>query len=257
MNENIFIRPTTLADREAIEHLCVGSPWTMQHFSLSELGTILSQRPGVARCDSLTQRVQSFLIATSLVPPCVWLGGFGITWQDHNEAESICHELLLAWLPLCKSHGATTAYYSGYDVDNDWMRPMLQLEGFVETALLRSYDKVDFSYPTQGNDAITIRDMVPSQDIPALVAIEKAAFAPLWQHDQREFFELAAEYEFFVVAVNNEGRVVGYQFSTVDSGIGYLVRIAVDPAEHSQGIGSRLMIAAVKFFERQQVMRIL
>jgi len=58
-----------------------------------------------------------------------------------------------------------------------------------------------------------------------------------------------------VVAVQ-AGRVIGYQFNTVDGGMGFLVRIAVHPSLNSQGIGARLMAEAVQFFQRERVWKI-
>jgi ribosomal-protein-alanine N-acetyltransferase len=51
--------------------------------------------------------------------------------------------------------------------------------------------------------------------------------------------------------------VVGYQFNSVDSEYGYLIRIAVHPSYSGYGIGARLMAEAVRFFARERVTRIM
>ena len=61
---------------------------------------------------------------------------------------------------------------------------------------------------------------------------------------------------YFVVATLND-KVVGYQFNALDSNLGYLVRIAVHPSVNGQGIGARLMAEAVRFFQQEQVSRIM
>jgi len=59
-----------------------------------------------------------------------------------------------------------------------------------------------------------------------------------------------------VVAELN-GQVIGYQFNALDGEYGYLVRIAVHPSINSKGVGARLMAEAIRFFEREHVLRIM
>ena len=47
---------------------------------------------------------------------------------------------------------------------------------------------------------------------------------------------------------------MGYQYNTVDGGIGYLVRIAVHPTCRGQGVGTRLMAEAVRYFRAHHVL---
>jgi ribosomal-protein-alanine N-acetyltransferase len=59
----------------------------------------------------------------------------------------------------------------------------------------------------------------------------------------------------FVVA-EKEGRTVGYQFSYIEDGEGYVARVAVHPRSQSQHIGSRLLVEAISFFQMQGVRNI-
>ena len=52
-------------------------------------------------------------------------------------------------------------------------------------------------------------------------------------------------------------KVVGYQFNALEDEFGYLVRIAVHPSVNGQGVGVRLMSAAITFFQQAHVLRIM
>jgi len=95
-----------------------------------------------------------------------------------------------------------------------------------------------------------------SSDIAALLAIEELCFEDLWRYDSTTFSDIAATHPYFVVAELNR-QVVGYQFNAVDDESGYLVRIGVHPSVNRQGIGTRLMAEAIRFFQQQQVTRIM
>ena len=142
---------------------------------------------------------------------------------------------------------------------------MAPASGFHPYRLLYSYDKFDFTLPTPGNLQVTVRPVnIPkgwqssadTGDMAALLAIEEACFEDLWRYDDSAFRDIAATHPYFVVAELN-GRVVGYQFNTVDGEYGYLIRIAVHPAFSGKGIGARLMADAIRFFQSEHVSRIM
>src|SRR5581483_669738 len=145
--------------------------------------------------------------------------------------------------------------------ENDWLRSSLLLKGFLPHRRLYAYDKYDYAIPTPGNQEVTIRslhigDSLEDGDLPALQVLEEACFEPLWRYDSVAFSDIAATHPYFVVAELN-GRVVGYQFNTLEGDAGYLIRIAVHPSVNGQGIGARLMAEAMRFFKQANVSRIM
>jgi [ribosomal protein S18]-alanine N-acetyltransferase len=250
------IRLLDSGDVVAVERIYHGSEWVSAHFVPAELPRLLATQPAVGAFDRTGTQLLAFLLATSLIPPCAWMGGFGVAWSEHRQSRDLLDALLPRWRDLVCSRGATRIYYSGFDPDNDWLRAPLLAYGFRPIMLLRSYDKFDYLCPGQGNQDVLIRDFAPD-DLPALLDIENAAFEPLWRHDAAEFLDIAAEYPFFVVAVTTEGEVAGYQFSSCDGGLGYLVRIAVHPHYQGQGVATRLMAESMRYFAAQHVHRIL
>jgi [ribosomal protein S18]-alanine N-acetyltransferase len=156
--------------------------------------------------------------------------------------------------PLIK-RGVRYLYYSGNDMQNDWLRDVLLVRGFALHRLLYAYDKYDYNIPAAGNPGVQLRS-VEKRDIPALLAIEEACFEDFWRYDALSFEEIAATHPYFVVAELN-GKVVGYQFNALEDEQGYLVRIAVHPSVSGQGVGIRLMSEAIAFFQQERVLRIM
>ncbi len=234
----------------------MGSAWTSVHFTQAELPRLLLTRPALGLVDD-SDALRGFMVATSLVPPAVWLGGFGVPWAERAHVTAICDALLPPWMAMAAARGARTIYYTGHDPDNDLLHDHLLARGFHLHEQLRSYDKVGTVSVATGNQAVRVRPFDPARDLAGVLAIEAGAFASPWQHDATEFTEMAADYPYFVVAESADGSIAGYQCNTVDAEYGFLVRIAVRPDLHGQGIGTRLMDEALRYFARQGVLRIL
>jgi ribosomal-protein-alanine N-acetyltransferase len=262
-NSTAGIRPLGRTDLDAVRHLLDTSEFTYTRIGPDEMPRVLATRPAVgafstppgplARITGGT--LQAILLLSTLVPPCAWIGAFGVTWA----ASSAYAEYLDALLPeierLATARGARTLYYSGNDLDSDWLRAPLEARGFRLFTLLRAYDKDGYAIPSWGDTTLRVRPFARA-DTPGVLAVEDAAFAPLWRYDADGFAEVDDTYPYFVVAEDDQG-IAGYQFSIVDRRTGFLVRIAVHPRAEGRGVGTRLMAEATYYFERQRAQRIL
>jgi ribosomal-protein-alanine N-acetyltransferase len=255
VTQTFSVRQLTGADAPAIARISRSSPWAATHYTPEEIPRLVATRPCVGRFDERGGMV-AFLLATSVVPPSAWLGGFGVPWQERNAVAEHLDALLPVWESLLAQRGAHTVYYAGNDQENDLLYTILLEHGFRVHSFLRAYDKFGTASPVQGNQQVMVRPFTEN-DLPGVLAIEEAAFEPLWRHDATEFREIATEYPYFVVAELPDGSIGGYQCNTVDDDTGFLVRIAVRPDLHGQGIGARLMAEAMAFFTRMRVARVL
>jgi [ribosomal protein S18]-alanine N-acetyltransferase len=253
MLKSVQMRPLTNDDLPLVLRLLNTSEYIYQRFTLEELPMLLKYYPtvGMFSGDSL----RGFLLTQTVNGPTAWIGGFGVSWTESRLYISIL-EMLLEQLttPLIK-RGVRYLYYSGNDMQNDWLRDVLLVRGFALHRLLYAYDKYDYKIPATGNPDVQLRS-VEKRDIPALLAIEEACFEDFWRYDALSFEEIAATHPYFVVAELN-GKVVGYQFNALEDEQGYLVRIAVHPSVSGQGVGIRLMSEAIAFFQQARVLRIM
>ena len=252
------IKPLQVTDTHMIERLIRTSEYVYQRFTLTELPLLLKRYPAAGIFHETT--LYGFLLSQTFNLPCAWIGGFGVSWTESKNYSTILSHLLEHVSEQLVAKGVRYLHYSGNDIEQDWLRKLLLARRFTPYRQLYSYDKYDFSIPTEGNQQVHIRPVLATQngpnDISDLLTIEAACFEDLWRNDSVTFRDIADTHPYFVVAELN-GKVVGYQFNTQDDDQGYLVRIAVHPSFSGQGIGARLMAEAVRFFQHARVSRIM
>jgi len=253
MASSQHIRLLTIADIAAVTRLLSTSEYIYQRFTFEELPMLLKKYPAVGLFHGSS--LQSFLISQTVSAPSAWIGGYGVSWTESRSYITILDTLLAQLTPHLIKRGARHVYYSGNDLDNDWLRNILLARDFKLHRLLYAYDKVDFNIPSAGNRLVKVRP-VEFADVPALLAIEDACFEDFWRYDAFSFEDIMATHPYFVVA-EWQGRVIGYQFNALDDEFGYLVRIAVHPSASGKGIGVRLMSEAITFFKQANVLRIM
>ncbi len=248
-----YTRLLTIDDIAPVTRLLSSSEYIYQRFTLEELPMLLKKYPALGIFHGNT--LQSFLISQTVSAPSAWIGGFGVSWTESRSYITLLDTLIAQLTPHLIKRGARHLYYSGNDLDNDWLRNILLARDFKLHRLLYAYDKVDFIIPSPGNQQVLVRP-AESRDIPALLAIEQACFEDFWRYDAFSFEDIMATHPYFGV-VEWQGKVVGYQFNALDAEFGYLVRIAVHPSASGKAIGVRLMSEAITFFKRSNVLRIM
>jgi [ribosomal protein S18]-alanine N-acetyltransferase len=247
------VRLLTSGDLSLITHLLSTSEYIYQRFTLEELKHILRSYPSVGLFHGT--HLRSFLLSQTVNPPSAWIGGFGVSWTESRSYLRYLDLQLEKLTELLGERGASFLYYSGNDLQNDWLREPLLARGFTPFRQLYAYDKFDYGIPTEGNQDVHLR-RAELRDIPTLLALEELCFEQLWRYDAASFADILRTHPYFVVA-ELDGRVVGYQFNALDGEYGYLVRIAVHPDINSHGIGARLMAEAVRFFQSAHSARIM
>ncbi len=247
------VRLLTSNDLPLVQRLLNTSEFIYQRFTLEELPMLLKHYPAAGMFNDDT--MSAFLLSQTVNPPSAWIGGFGVSWTESREYITLLEILLEQLEKRFIRRGVRYLYYSGNDMQNDWLRDILLAREFILYRLLYSYDKYDYNVPATGNPDVKLRPF-EKHDIPALLAIEDACFEDFWRYDAISFEDIAATHPYFVVAELN-GKVVGYQFNALEDEYGYLVRIAVHPSASGQGVGARLMSEAIAFFQQARVLRIM
>jgi [ribosomal protein S18]-alanine N-acetyltransferase len=247
------VRLLTSDDLSLVLRLLNTSEFIYQRFTLEELPMLLKHYPAVGMFNG--DSIRGFLLSQTVNPPAAWIGGFGVSWTESSEYTSMLDMLLEQLATHLIKRGVRYLYYSGNDMQNDWLRDVLLVRSFALYRLLYAYDKYDYSVPSTGNPNVKLRP-VEKRDLPALLAIEEACLEDFWRYDTLSFEDIATTHPYFVVA-ELKGKVIGYQFNALEDEFGYLVRIAVHPSANGQGIGVRLMSEAITFFQQARILRIM
>lgn len=95
-------------------------------------------------------------------------------------------------------------------------------------------------------------------DVDAVLRVDTAAFPPLWQLDRHGLDGAlgATPSVRYRVALDRDGRIVGYAITGRAGRRGYLQRLAVDPADQGSGIGRYLVLDGLAWCRRWRVRRV-
>src|SRR6516165_5430448 len=152
MLKSVQVRPLTSDDLPLVLRLLNTSEYIYQRFTLEELPMLLSHYPAVGMFSGDSMR--GFLLSQTVNPPSAWIGGFGVSWTESRLHTSILDMLLEPLATHLMKRNVQYLYYTGNDLQNDWLRDVLLVRGFALHRLLYAYDKYDYNVPAAGNPAV-------------------------------------------------------------------------------------------------------
>ena len=133
-----------------------------------------------------------------------------------------------------------------------WPLHWLERLGFRPVSNVISYRKEGLSVPAYTPPAgLEIRPLL-MEDIPALAAMEEAAFEPRWRHSGDDLF-LAWRYSLSFTVALLDGEPVAFQLSTGGEGNAHLSRMTVHPNRQGLGIGAALLADTMKGYRLQNI----
>jgi len=132
--------------------------------------------------------------------------------------------------------------------------------GFVEHDRLRvlSHAMGEFDPPRRRSDPTVRLRRARHADRQMVLEVDRRAFSAFWRLDAEGLDEAlgATPKSRFRVATSN-GRVVGYAVTGRAGSQGFLQRLATDPDHAGAGIGSELVLDALRWAARRNVRRVL
>ncbi|GAB4460964.1 MAG: hypothetical protein Kow0070_17850 [Anaerolineales bacterium] len=134
--------------------------------------------------------------------------------------------------------GATVAAI----VQHSWFQKVLEWHGFESRQSIVMLEWTGFaSQPWAGGEAagVRIRRMTEA-DLPAVTAVDEAAFGLLW-HNSQETLRRALEQSLFAMTAETDEGIIGYQITTGAGTRAHLARLAVHPAMQGRGVGRALL----------------
>ena len=155
----------------------------------------------------------------------------------------------LALPPILDSLRRRGTHNLGWMDYGRWARPHLQARGFRKLTDVITLSKLDRTLPgTNGTNAYT--RPTSDADIPAVVAVDRAAFPPHWWYSEFTLVRRTSESSHFAVAEQAGGQVIGYAEGDLRLPVAHINRIAVHPAHQGHGVGALLLRDALRTFWR-------
>lgn len=242
---SITVREATTADRPLVMQLARRAARVHSRLEIGDTGDRLDGRPFLLA--TAGGRLLGFILCTLYHSRCALLRGVGLV--DDWSVGACLETLLPPTLDRLRSQEVTSLVYIGND---RWLtEPLLRDWDFSIQNSVVTYTKNDLSIPMRGNQQVHVRFAYPG-DFPALVALDEAAFDPLWRNASQTFAHALENLPYFVVA-ELAGQTVGYLFSSRQGDRGHLMRVAVHPDYQGHGIGARLLAEAIEFFRAEKV----
>jgi ribosomal-protein-alanine N-acetyltransferase len=242
---SITVREATMADRPSVMQLARRAARVHSRLEIGDTGDWLDGYPFLLA--KAGARLLGFILCTLYHSRWALLRGVGLV--DGWPMRAYLGTLLPPTLGRLRSQEVTSLVYIGND---QWLtEPLLRDWDFSIQNSVVTYTKRDLSIPTRGNQQVHVRPAHPG-DFPALVALDEAAFDPLWRYVSQTFAHALESLPYFVVA-ELAGQTIGYLFSSRQGDRGHLIRVAVHPDYQGLGVGARLLTEAIEFFRTEGV----
>ncbi len=229
---NLSIRPLVPADVTRVQALVRSEEHAHRHADWWPLEHYLALGP------SLVAEEQGRLVGAFACPPdpppAAWIRAMAIA--DGRPVRRVATALIEAGLDALRASGATDLIAMHVE---PWLHNLLPDFGLRPITRVVTWRASSLEVPSRGNDAVTVRPARPG-DMPALTAIDTAAFAAPWRLSQPTLERMLQVNSIFTIA-ELDGVPAGFQFSSLYGDYGHLVRVAVRPDLHSHGIATRLI----------------
>ncbi len=181
----------------------------------------------------------------------------GSTWirmvaiHDEGDPDQL---LQVLWPPLRDQLKTQGVCEIGVLVLRPWLGPHVERLGFIYRENIVTLKRFggDILHPLRSDLTIRHGDM---REMDNVLTVDHAAFAPLWQMSKAATRQAIRSASSFTVAALN-GRMVGYQISTMYRDGAHLARLATIPLMQGSGIGGALMTELIGGFARRGIQHI-
>jgi ribosomal protein S18 acetylase RimI-like enzyme len=192
-----------------------------------------------------SERVVACLAVGADPLPTAWVR---VAVVDSVAAFSKCEAM---WATVLEELDPAIEEIAWFVTDN-WPLHWLDRLGLEQSSTVLSYRKDDLTLaPYTAPPGLDIRPALV-EELPALAAIEAAAFEPRWRHSAPSLYLAWRQSISFDVAVL-DGQPVGFQFSTGGGGGAHLARMTISPERQGQGVGAALLARALEGYGQRKL----
>jgi ribosomal protein S18 acetylase RimI-like enzyme len=182
-------------------------------------------------------------------PPASWVRLAAL--RDTAKQFAVLRDLMEAALAAISGEAISEIALLGNDAKLESWLPTLGFRIVNEVITFVHNDLQAAAPPATSGSPVSVR-RVRLDDLPRLVAIEEAAFDPIWRHS-REGLALGWQHALSFHVAELGDAIAGFQYSARSDRprAAHLVRLTVDPSFQRQGVGSTLLAAALaSYFEQ-------
>ena len=192
-------------------------------------------------------RLQGIIATSAPLNNTCWLRIACIS--DQADAQQVMTTLWESLLPELRMLGVHTVALL---VIRNWITSYVTPLGFHFTEEIITFRRPQLPIPLDTPPAgLTIRLTQP-EDLEAILNVDHSAFAAPWQMEREELRQ-AERISASCSVAELDGKIVGYELSTLYFDGAHLARLAVSPEAQGKGVARSLLIDLLRRFERRGV----
>ena len=250
------------SDARAITTLLQNAPYSHihadWHYPADWLGSsgfvVMDDMPNESDSNSLNKhffgeekRLLACLAVEPDPPPAAWVRVAAVS-ESVNGQEALSQLFELIMIYLKKSAISEVGWLLVESWPNSWIRDL----GFDKVDTVETFMKDGTETPQiQSKKGLTFR-AVTANDLGRLEEIEREVYQPLWRNSVAGL-ALARRHAFIFDVVEIQGKIVGFQYSTLMHKKAHLSRITIDTEVQGQGIGTALLDRAFEGYRQRGV----
>lgn len=245
-SEPLAVRTAAPVDRAGVATLLATSWRRHGNEALEDQAALLAN--GLSQVATVGDTVVGFLGLAARqptgTPPQTWVDVAMMAVEDERSADQMLKSLLAPAIAGFRQGQATGLVCL---TAAEWLREALARAGFAEVDQVISYVHAGRTVPPAGGTAAELRPATTG-DADTLLALNAAAFAPLWRYEDATVLSWLMTAEHPVLAFLHE-RPIGFALTTaaVANGYAHLTRVATHPSVQGQGIGRQLVADALRY----------
>lgn len=246
---SVNISPLLRHYHYAVLHYVRRAPRSHQHLDWEPLAQWLHDPQNIGAMAWEGDELVGLMIFSPVHEHTSWLRLLVISYPD----EKICFDELWAfvWTQL-QSQGAQALAAMSPQL---WVKTRLLAVGFsLQETVINLYRSQGESLPPPVNTQVQIQK-ARGQDFQAVLGVDWAAFAPLWQMRESDLREAIRRAHYYTLA-RLQDQVVGYQIAMRYGQAMHLARLATHPDYQNQRIGSALVVDLLRYADQSGAERL-
>jgi ribosomal protein S18 acetylase RimI-like enzyme len=247
----ISITPYSKRSRHLVRDLMARNYYTHTHLDWHDSDHWLDLDGPIVRLAWQGSTLVGMLAVSEPLNGASWIRMAGV--QDHRDLNAVMGAL---WQNVCGTLMEAGAQECAILLVRDWPAEVLGTFGFAMREDIITLRRSDTSNPEALLPGGTQVRVTRGEDISTLAAIDHRAFEPPWQISREDVRQAERVAEHSTVAVQQRDgapHIVGYQMSTLYFDGCHLARLAVAPEAQNAGVGTALVIEALRYFMRRGV----